>query len=106
MRVPARPIGTSQDAMFKQWVYDMLLMLMPKVAPGVRTDFTTRGVFRRGVEQTASSTSNALPEFKLKVCLTIDGVDEEVFLVVNSSGFTRDPTGYVDPPVVAPIPTV
>lgn len=46
---PNRPHGTSRKAIFLQWAYDSLKELQPQSGPGVFTDVTTRGVFRRMV---------------------------------------------------------
>lgn len=44
---PRRPIGSSKKAQFWQWAYDEIIKLQPMIGPGIATDRTTRGVFRR-----------------------------------------------------------
>jgi hypothetical protein len=41
---PPRPVGTSAEARFAQWVYDTLIALQNMQAPGTRVNRTTRGV--------------------------------------------------------------
>lgn len=43
---PMRPGGTSPEARFDQWVWDMIHALRPQDAPGMVTHRTTRGVVR------------------------------------------------------------
>lgn len=44
---PRRPTGNTNEAMFARWVYDSIVELQAKDAPGVLTSRTTRGVIRR-----------------------------------------------------------
>lgn len=54
-----RPLsGSSSKAIWQQWAHEQILSLIPRMSPGILTDFTTRGTFRRigrGLQMTQSS---------------------------------------------------
>jgi hypothetical protein len=83
MRTPPRPFGASPRVVFDQWVYDSIVSLAPKHSPGILTDHTTRGVFRRAQFSNGGGSfpPPGIELRELSVCVrNDDGTTEEMYI--------------------------